>query len=62
MSMPAYERYHEIPVLSIKDIPDTVEEIIIIPFYELDKITNTVKKAEKKVKLTGFDEILTSKV
>lgn len=62
MSMPAYERYHEIPVLSIKDIPDTVEEIIIIPFYELDKITNTVKNAEKKVKLTGFDEILTSKV
>lgn len=62
MSTPASEQYHEIPVVSVQNMPDSVEEIIVIPFYELDKLRNKVINAGKKVKLTGFDEMLKRKI
>jgi len=39
---------------------DDVKEIIVIPFYDLEKIIRKMKRSEKNAELTGFDSLLKS--
>ncbi len=60
LSKPDCSVYRGIQVVSAADLPDDVKEIIVIPFYDLEKIRRKMKRSEKNAELTGFDSLLKS--
>ena len=57
-SKPTSDKYRDIPVIMIEDLPDNIEEIIVIPFYDIEKLERKTKNCHHKVKLIGFDTLL----
>ena len=57
-SKPTSDKYRDIPVIMIEDLPDNIEEIIVIPFYDIEKLERKTKNCHYKVKLIGFDTLL----
>ena len=45
-------------MIMIEDLPDNIEEIIVIPFYDIEKLERKTKNCHYKVKLIGFDTLL----
>lgn len=57
-SRPSVEKYKDISVISISELPEDIRNIIVIPYFDLDIIKTKVGKIRKDVHLWGIDELL----
>lgn len=56
-SNPLVEEYKELPVISIEDLPNNVDTIIIVPYYDSVEIKEKIK-CRPDVKVIGIDEFI----
>lgn len=52
------ERYHDIPIVSINELPITIKTIVVIPVYDLEKIKRKIQQSGKVVDVVGIDELI----
>lgn len=57
-SRPSTEEYKGIPVISLKELPDNIKHIVVIPYFDLDIIKMKTGKIRKDIHLWGIDELL----
>lgn len=56
-SEPTTEGYMGIPVVSPCDIPPEIQQIIVIPYYDMPRITGKLKQLGNNINLIGIDQI-----
>jgi predicted sugar kinase len=55
-SNPLTKEYEGYPIVRIEELPDDVETIIVIPYYESSSIKEKVHEQNKNVAVMGIDE------
>ncbi len=55
---PSMSEYNGIPILNIKRLPAQIKTIIIIPYFDMEKILYKVKKYRDDIKLIGIDMLV----
>ena len=50
--------YSGIPVIPLEQLPQTIKNIIVIPFFDIDIIVPRVKKLRPDVRLWGIDALI----
>lgn len=58
LSKPYREQYRGIPIVSIDDLPETVNTIIVIPFYDIKKIKSQSENRKKNIIYIGIDQLI----
>lgn len=57
-TQPLDKMYKGVPVVNLKNLPNEVEMVIIVPYYDIDNIRETCMKAIPDVKVIGIDEYI----
>lgn len=57
-SYPSSDKYREIPIYGIAELPDEITTIIVIPFFDIELISYKVYKQEKDIELIGLDQLI----
>lgn len=57
---PSADEYEGKPVIGIEELPDEIRKIIVIPFYDMERIAYGIEKKRKGITLIGIDEIVNS--
>lgn len=52
------EKYHDIPVVSIEELPESVKTIVVIPVYDMERINRKIEKSGKNVEAVKMDELI----
>lgn len=55
---PSVDEYKGIPVIGIVDLPDDIKNIIVIPFFDIEKISYKVEKYRKDIKIVGINSLI----
>ncbi len=56
-SEPTTQEYLGIPVVSPWEIPSEIQQIVVIPFYDVQRIAGKLQQAGRHAALTGIDRI-----
>lgn len=56
-SRPSLKTYRDIPIISINELPESIKNVVVLPFFDLRIIGNKVKKIRPDVHLWGIDEL-----
>lgn len=56
-SEPTAEGYMGIPIVSPYEIPPEIQQIIVIPYYDMPRITGRLKQLGNNINLIGIDQI-----
>ncbi len=57
-SKPSSNEYHGIPVISLRELPDDIKTIIVIPFCDLEIIKRKVKRMRTDINVIGMNELV----
>lgn len=57
-SRPGAEEYKGIPIIALKELPDDIKNIVVIPYFDLDIIKMKADKTRKDIHLWGIDGFL----
>lgn len=57
-SSPSAKEYKGIPIIMIDELPDTIKNVVVIPYFDLLIISKRVKKIKPSVHLVGINELL----
>ena len=52
------KEYKGIPIIMIDELPDTIKNVVVIPYFDLLIISKRVKKIKPSVHLVGINELL----
>lgn len=55
---PIAKEYEGIPVISIENLPDTVETVIVVPFYDIEVITEQIRLQNDETEIIGLDYLI----
>ncbi len=50
--------YHGIPLIGLEELPFDIEAVIVIPYYDLEKITNEIRLKNTQVSVIGLNQII----
>lgn len=56
-SRPSINKYGEIPIVSVGELPEDIKNIIVIPYFDLDIIKAKVRKVRSDIQLYGINEL-----
>lgn len=57
-SYPSTDKYREIPIYEISELPEEIKTIIVIPFFDMESISYRVYKQKKGIQLIGIDQLI----
>ena len=57
-SRQSVEEYKGIPVIALKDLPEDIKNIVVIPYFDLEIIRTKIEKTRKDIRLWGINELL----
>lgn len=57
-SQPSEKEYMNCPIVSIQDMPEEIDTIIVIPYYDIENIKSMVFSYHKNVRVIGIDELV----
>ena len=57
-SRQSVEEYKGIPVIALKDLPEDIKNIVVIPYFDLEISRTKVEKTRKDIRLWGCNELL----
>ena len=60
-SKPSGDEYRGIPIISIKELPEDIKNIVVVPYFDLTIIQSKVQRIRPYAKLWGIDELLLRK-
>ncbi len=55
---PSTYEYQGIPICGITELPDEVKNIVVIPFFDIERIEYQVRKWKEDIKLIGIDKLV----
>ena len=57
-TQPLDKEYEGIPIMKINDLPDGVDTIIVVPYYDIENIKERVDEYCVGVNVIGIDEYI----
>lgn len=57
-SKPRLQRYHDIPVISINELPLEIKTIVVIPVYDMEVIERKIKESREDINVIGINELV----
>lgn len=57
-SRPCTEIYQNIPIISVDEIPQNIQNIIVIPYFDISIIKQKLKKLRPDIRVVGLNELI----